>query len=69
MKRLTGKIMTAEQAKAIAENFVKQHHSISEVKEPRLEGNTWLVEIDVSYPSFKKFHIRVNAATGQVEGF
>ena len=59
----------AAQAKAIAENFVKQHHSISDVGEPRMEKNLWVVEIEVSYPANKKFNIKVNAKTGHVEGF
>lgn len=66
---MSGQKISAVQAKVVAENFVKQHHSISDVKEPILDGNFWMVEIDVSYPAFKKFHIKVNSKTGLVEGF
>ena len=64
-----GSRIAASHAKVIAENFVKQYHSISNVQEPELKGDSWIVEIDVSLPSFKKFHIKVNARTGLIAGF
>lgn len=60
---------TSGDAKLIAEDFVKHHHSISEVKEPELKGDAWLVEITVSFPESRKFQVKVSVKTGFIQGF
>lgn len=59
----------AGRAKEIAENFLRQHYSVISIGRPNLVGDFWVVDVLVSSSTRRKFEVRVNATTGQVEGF
>jgi len=56
-------------AKAIATNFLQQNYSVIKVEKPVLKEGYWMVDVLVSSPSRRKFHIKINAKTGRVMSF
>jgi hypothetical protein len=62
-------LVNEEYAKGIAVNFLQQYHSILKVESAVLEGGNWIVAVLVSEPKATKFHVKINAKTGYIEGF
>jgi hypothetical protein len=52
-----------------AASFLTQHYSVIKVEKPVLEGNVWTVEVHTSGPNQRKFRIKVNVRTGEIQGF
>jgi len=56
------------QAKVIAENFLRQHNSIIKADKVTLEDErVWVVEVILS--THKMITVKVNAKTGQILGY
>ncbi|HJU14453.1 MAG TPA: hypothetical protein VJ792_08380 [Candidatus Nitrosotalea sp.] len=62
-------VIDSKAANDIAVGFLQQYHSVVKIIKSSLEDGIWTVEVLVSSSSFKKFHVKVNAKTGQVIGF
>ena len=63
-------MINSNKAKEIVRIFLEQNHVVRHIKEPILEGRTWIVEANVT--SFVVNHIKrveVDAETGRVIGY
>ncbi len=62
-------IIDASQAKEIAREFLQQHYSVIQTEAPVLNEGVWLVDVVVSAPNNRKFHVKISSKTGQIMEF
>ncbi|HJU13579.1 MAG TPA: PepSY domain-containing protein [Candidatus Nitrosotalea sp.] len=62
-------IISENQARDIAVEFLRQHNLILTTEKPTLADNVWHVIVIVTSPARKRIEVLVNAKSGYVEGF
>lgn len=63
------KVDTADKAMEIAHSFIKKYSPVALPMKAEKEGDVWLVDIDVGALAVKIAKVKVDARTGDIQGY